>query len=238
MLAWFNEDPATLHRAVSSLTVIADRLVAADGGWDLYPDASLSSPPEQAQAIQEACDQAGIQLDLYPGQKYTGQVAKRQFMLNRAAGHSDWVMPLDADWELQGHRDQIRAQLDRSQADALIVPLYTPPNHKATLHDVAATTWHEELAGRTVYEPLIYRALPNMRVEKFHWCYSGIRDGKRVSLWGHQHQPQYQQAVTHSLMAPMQINHWCLHRDQRTILANREYCEQRARHVAYHGKEP
>jgi hypothetical protein len=54
MLAWFNETVEELHRAVTSLRTIADRVVAVDGGWDLYPGARASSPPEQADAIRSA----------------------------------------------------------------------------------------------------------------------------------------------------------------------------------------
>jgi hypothetical protein len=92
------------------------------------------------------------------------------------------------------------------------------------------------MAGGTIHEPLIWRVLKDMRVQNFHWCVYGTKNGQRVSLWGNEgHVPQ---ADTATLNAPFRITHWCLHRDQRTIQANRAYCEDRARYVAAHGTEP
>lgn len=236
MLAWFNEDPATLHRAVTSAATIADRVVAVDGGWNLYPGAAPDSPAEQGDAIHQAAHQAGLECEVYDGRQWTGQVEKRDYMLGIAAQQSDWVMPLDADWELHGDRDAIRAELTTTTADSIIVPFHTPANQDAQLKDVAATPWHKNMAGTTVHEALIYRVLDDMHVQHFHWWYSGTRDGQRYSLWGQQ--PKTTPATRHQLQAPLVVNHWCLHRDQRTIQANREYCQQRDAVVATQGREP
>jgi hypothetical protein len=133
MLAWYDEDPAILYRAVRSLDTIADHLVAVDGRWNLYPGQTVSSPPEQAQAIREAAHDAGITADIHPAQEWTGQVAKRNRMLWIASNTSDWVLPLDADWELVGNRTKVRAELEHAKADALTVPFHTPANPDAEL---------------------------------------------------------------------------------------------------------
>jgi hypothetical protein len=236
MLAWYDEDPAILHRAVSSLGVIADHVIALDGRWNLYPGETQSSPPEQADAIRQGAADAGITGETFPAQQWTGQVQKRNRLLWLACNGSDWIMPLDADWELTGDRDAIRAELETTQADALIVPFHTPLNKDANLEDVAATGWHAGMAGQTVHEPLIWRTLEDMRVENFHWCVYGTKNGRRVSLWGNE--GRCPQADTEPLKAPFRITHWCLHRDQRTIQANREYCYQRGQYVAANGIEP
>lgn len=235
-LAWFNEDPVMLHRAVSSLSVIADRLVAVDGRWDLYPGDTIASPLEQHRAIADAAIEAGISAVVCPARSWTGQVEKRNHMLNLASQGSDWVLPLDADWELTGDRDATRHELEHTTADALVVPFHTPANPTADLDDVAATGWHRNMAGRTEHHALIWRALPDMRVERFHWCVYATKNNQQVALWGNEgHCPQ---ADTATLQAPFQITHWCLHRDQRTIQANRDYCHQRDAYVAAHGTEP
>lgn len=237
MLAWYDEDPAILHRAVTSLSVVADRLIAVDGRWDYYPGHPTPSPKPQYDTIRKAARNVGLDLELHlrhEAQPWAGQVAKRNHMLALAAPGSDWVLPLDADWEFQGDRDTIRQQLATTTADAMRVAFHTPPNPDAPLHDVAATNWHANLAGRTVHEPLIYRNLPGLRIERYHWCYSAIKDGHRVSLWGQQNYPQ---ANTEDLTG-LRIDHHCLHRDERTILANRIYCDQRDAYAAQHGREP
>lgn len=237
MLAWFNETPRELHRAVTSLQTIADRVIAVDGGWNLYPGAAASSPPEQAQAIQQAAESIGIEADIHTtGQVWAGQVDKRDYMLQHAAPTSDWVLPLDADWVLHGNRNQIRHELEHTEADALIVDFYTPTNPDAHLEDVAATDWHAQLAGNTMREPLIFRALEGIRVEDHHWFYSALKHGQRVALWGCH--GRYPTAHTEPLQAPFRIDHMCLHRDQRTIQANRAYCQDRAEYVAANGREP
>jgi hypothetical protein len=157
-------------------------------------------------------------------------------MLAFATQDSDWVLPLDADWELTGDRSAIRAELAASQADALDVPFHTPLNPNVKLETVAASTWHEELAGETAQLPLILRVLGDMRVEDFHWFYSGVKDGQRVWLWGYD--SRYPKAETAVLQAPMGVTHHCFFRDERTIEANRAYCADRALHVAAHGVEP
>lgn len=234
MLAWYDEQPDLLHRAVTSLAVIADRIVAADGRWNYYPGASYSSPPEQYDAIHQAAREAGIHATIDKGQHWTGQVAKRNHLL-QITQPTDWLMPLDADWELQGDRDQTRQAFASTQADALTVPFHTPANETARLADVASTNWHANMAGTTVHEPLIWRNLPGIRIENYHWLYSAIKNGHRVALWGQQ---SYPQAHTEPLDATFQINHHCLHRDERTILANRAYCEQRDQYAAFKGREP
>jgi hypothetical protein len=234
MLAWWNEDPALLRRAVMSAANICDHVLALDGRWDYYPGESIRSPLPQYEAIEQAASDARLNLSLYPGKLYTGQVEKRNQML-RLAKDSDWLMPLDADWEIKGERYPSRHILGNTRADALIVALHTKPNTEAKLQDVAATSWHERLAGDTVYEPLVWRNLKGIRIENYHWLYSGLDStGQRVALWGQQ---DYPQARTEKLQT-IRIEHHCLHRDERTILANRIYCQERDRYAGVHGREP
>lgn len=234
MLAWYDEDPAILHRAVASLACIADRLVAVDGRWDLYPGASATSPPEQAETIKNAARVAGIQLIIDQGKHWSGQVEKRNHMLQLAKG-SDWVLPLDADWELEGDRDRIRAELAAVTADTLSVLFCTPTNPARSLSESAATEWHANMAGTTERLTLIWRYLDDMRVEDAHWIVSGVKNQQRIQLWGN---GKYPPAAHAGLRARFLVTHHCLHRDERTIQANREYCEQRAAYVAKHGREP
>jgi hypothetical protein len=147
-------------------------------------------------------------------------------------------MPLDADWEITGDKQAAREELaEHADADAIRVPMFTPLNQAAELDDVAATEWHKNIAGATIIEPFLMRALKDMRVEHHHWIYTGVnRHGSRVALWGNV--GNYPQARTEDLGASMQITHHCFFRDQRTIQANRVYCEQRTDYIREHGIEP
>jgi hypothetical protein len=237
MLAWYDEDPDMLYRAVKSAGVIADQIVAADGRWDFYPGEDANSPEEQHEAIRRAASSRGMRCFIRktgPGYVWKGQVDKRNHLLDMASS-SDWVLPLDADWEIKGQRNSIRHQLEQATADAMVVPFYTPPAQEgANLDDVASTDWHKRLEDQTVYEPLVMRYLPEIRIDDYHWLYSGLNaNGDRVALWGWHH-PQ----STRQDLKDIVINHWCLHRDQRTVLANRAYCDQRDKYAAHYGREP
>lgn len=237
MLAWYDEQPDTLHRAIASLDGLADALVAADGAWDLWPNAKMTSPPEQHEAIRDAAGSIGLYLQTIPARPWTGQVEKRDMILHNAAFNSDWVMPLDADWELTGDREAARHELEHTSQDAINVSFYTPINPDIDLDMVAATSWHKHLAGNTMTEPLIFRALPDIRVEQHHWIYTGLNANReRVALWGNT--GQYPQAEAHTLKAPMRIVHHCFFRDQHKIDANREYCAARTDYVRANGREP
>jgi len=237
MMAWYDEDPAILYRAVTSAATIADRIIATDGRWDLYPGGRKASPTSQYAAIRMAAFDARLKLDMtsrFDVPTWTSQIHKRNHMLEQAQP-TDWLMPLDADWELQGDRHKIRAELQATDADAITIPFHTPHNTEQPINTVASTEWHKAQAGTTTRLPLIYRNLLGIRIDNYHYHYTALKDGQRVSLWGDTTHPK---ANTHDLEADMVINHWCLHRDQRTIQANREYCDERAMHVAINGTEP
>jgi hypothetical protein len=226
MLAWFDEPTELLHDAVTSAAVIADRIVVADGAYDLVPDRSDESDPDQWYAIEEAADDAGLECKFLPSALWTGQVEKRNALLQAAAPDSDWVMPLDADWRLTGDRDAIRAELADTDAEQFTVAFHEPHNPDRPLAETASHQWHAEYAGQTKREPLLFRALDDMRLEQTHWFYSGVRpDGTRVGLSGGAR--LYPEAVTRDLAAPLLIEHRCLFRDDKQIVRNRFFCEAR-----------
>ena len=85
MLAWYDEDPEILYRAVRSLDAVADRVVAADGRWNYYPGDRIQSPADQYIAIHQAAGDAGI--ESYISQTvstWKGQVDKRNHLLRLA----------------------------------------------------------------------------------------------------------------------------------------------------------
>lgn len=236
MLAWWDEPPDMLATCVESLPVLCDRLVAVDGGYELTPGATAQSPPEQAKAIRAAAKKAGIPLDLYvPETLWEGQVQKRDFLMQQATKEADWVMPVDADYVLHGPRDAIRSELGRVEADSVQVEFYTSVPEGLDVKRVAPHAWHSEIAGYSLMTNLLFRALPEMRVEFRHWWYSGLKDGKRVALWGCDE--VYPRAATWTLQAPLLVEHRCFFRDRMRLDRNKAFCARRDQQVTREGVE-
>lgn len=239
MLAWFDEDPKLLEQAVDSVAVIADRLVAVDGGYRLAPGAKPTSPKGQAEAIRRAAKKAGLECILMePASLWKGQVAKRHFMLRLAAQESDWVMPLDADWVVFGNRKQVRTELVNTAVEAIRVDFATPMNNSRPIKDSASETWHEATAGTVQCYPLLYRVLPDMRMDLSHWGYSALRpgNGDRIAYWDRR--VARKKARTATMPSDLLlIEHHCLLRDEKQIVRNREFCAARDIQVRKTGVE-
>jgi hypothetical protein len=162
---------------------------------------------------------------------WSGQVEKRDALVRAAAAAADWVMPFDADWELSGNVAAARIAVDRTWLDSLLVRFRTPAHPTRPLEVTSATPWHTDMVG-TQLLPLVYRALPDMRVRDHHWSYSGVKNGRRVALWGTDGEP----AGT-GVLDQITVTHRCHFRDQKRILRNRAFCEARDRQVVETGAE-
>lgn len=231
-LAWYDEAPEDLDAYVRALPVVCDRLVAVDGGYARYPGAEARSMPEEEAAIREAARDIGLDARVVVTDRvWSGQVQKRSVLYEMAAEDSDWIVTLDADHILHGVREAVRHELETVDQDAVEVDFYTTMNHDRPLAETASTEWHENLAGKHIWHRMILRALPGLRVERFHWYVSGLRGERRVWLTAVTEGPH--PAVTaHRLDAPFVIEHRCLFRRDRNIVANREFCEDRVGIVA------
>jgi len=98
VLCWYNEPPEFLGRCVRSLAGICDRLVALDGAWQPYPDASAHSPKEQHQALLVAAGDAGLVTYARPGSLWESQIVKRDYAMALAVGSgADWIIVIDGD---------------------------------------------------------------------------------------------------------------------------------------------
>jgi hypothetical protein len=239
MLAYFDEPRELLEQAVDSVAVIADRVVAVDGGYELTPGAKKRSPKEQADTIRRSAWDAGLDVLVYePARLWKGQVAKRHMMLRLAAQESDWVMPLDADWVCFGNREQVREELQRTNAEALEVQFATPANPDKSVKETAVEAWHESTAGKSLWYALLYRVLPDMSMDLSHWGYSALRPGNsdRIAYWD-QRLKGTVKARTVRLSSDFLVEHWTHFRDERTRLRNREFCRERDKQVRRTGAE-
>lgn len=239
MLAWYQEDLDLLHDCITSLAGFCDRIVAVDGGYELIPGATRSSSPDQHDAVIRSCAEAGLDLDLYiPPAAWTGQVAKRDWMIKRATHGQptppDWLFVVDADYRIHGNADQFRAELANSPRVDVFQPyLYEPLPPGFDLAN-SPHEWHTRYAGKTIRHSFLFRAYPEPRLEQRHWYYSAVKDGVRVGMLGC---PKYPRARTRPLRTKVIVEHRCFSRSLRTLERNRDYCAERAVYLAANGVE-
>jgi hypothetical protein len=196
----------------------------------------------QAQVIAETAREVGLECEIHtPSRLWNGQVEKRSFLLGKATEgmnpSRDWFMAVDADHIWHGPRYTIRWEIAHipEDTDAITVPMFTPMNHARPLEESAAGEWHANHANKTMSPQRIFRSLPGVMVERYHWWYSAMKGGNRVWLWGgDQKRPHVK---VREMQAPMLVEHRCLFREPLQIERNREFCEDRVKIVKATGQE-
>lgn len=237
-LAWWDERPADLAACIRGMANIADRVVAVDGAYRRYPGATVTSPQRQADTIRKTAAKVGLDCRIIaPDRLWAGQLEKRTFLLNEAAKGSDWIVVVDADHIIHADREGCRRELAGfgPEVEMIVAPYTTPANDSKPLALTAATNWHRNLSGRTDDHRLLFRPFPDMRVEKFHWWYSGLKNGERIwilhsdtgglGLPGTRFESEYW------------VEHRCLYRDERRVRAGRAFCSDRVMVVELTGQE-
>src|SRR5690348_3020886 len=108
-LCWWNELPEDLDACVRGLGNIADRVVALDGAYQRYPEATVRSPEAQLDAIRSAAAAVNIEcLIIQPDRLWAGQVEKRCHLLAAAGVGSNWIVTVDADHVIHADREEMR----------------------------------------------------------------------------------------------------------------------------------
>ena len=235
-LAWWNERPEDLYNCIHHLHYIADRVVAIDGAYSRYPMATIHSGQDQVDAIYQAARDIKIECEvIQPDQLWQGQVEKRTALLRAAAKDSDWIAVVDTDHLVNADRDRTRAFLATTQADVISVPFATPQNIDRPLEQSAVGYWHMEQMSQIQYIPHLYRAFQDMRVERFHWWYSALKDGQRYWIWGGD--GSYPSITPVQIETPYQINHMCMYRTPEQIRLSRAFLNDREWVVSSTGQE-
>lgn len=240
MLCWFDEPVELLEQAVRSAYVLADRIVAADGAYKLVPDAKARSPKEQKAAIKKTAENLGMKVQFLTPRIWEGQVAKRDAVLQEAAKGSDWVFPIDADWQIIGERDEVRESLERLLSwphgcDQVLVNFIQPPNE----HGEAANVWHEDQARLGLqYLPVVYRTFPVMHYFRHHWVILCIdENGRQLGLFGGAGYGKFGAPVSQHIGDRLTIRHLCLFREAKQVQRNRVYINKRDHQVELQGFE-
>lgn len=235
-LNWWNELPEDLDRCVRGLGDIADRVVALDGAYIRYPQATAHSPKEQIAAIREAAAAVNIECRIVqPDFLWAGQCAKRSVLLAIASLDSDWIATVDADHVVKANRDIVRDFLSSYHADVLAVRYITPINPRRSLTASAVGAWHVEQTETHKFIPHLWRVLPGMHVEKYHWWYAAMKGGQSVWLWGGD--GRYPGVEVGEITQNYEIEHRTLFRTPRQIKASREFLNDRNWVISQTGQE-
>jgi len=220
---------------------VADRVVAVDGGYRRYPGAKAASPSDQADVIRKTAEEVGLECVMHiPKTVWAGQVAKRSFMLQMATNgadlKTDWFMAVDADHIWSGTRSKIRSELAgvSPNIDGFHVKMFTPPNPNRDIEISAAGEWHANHAGTWLSPQRIFRSYPT-KVERYHWWYSAQKDGKKLWLWGGDRSAKVARMAR--MRSNFRVEHRCLFREEKQIVRNRMFCEDRVAIVEKTGQE-
>lgn len=132
LLSWFDEERATLSRAiVSAARAGCTHLVAVDGRYALYDATRTLSPHRQRMVIEQTAE--GFHLDLTlscPREPWPTEMEKRTHMFALAAVLPvDWLLVLDADFEVKPcDLGVLLGQLGEGPGHEVAqVELHTPP---------------------------------------------------------------------------------------------------------------
>jgi hypothetical protein len=158
---------------VASCAGLVDAFVAVDGAYGLYPNGQPASDPGQREAIERTATAHGVACKVHvPSHRWAGnEVEKRAFMfryaLESATPGRDWLLIIDG--------DQV---VERMDASAVRSALAT-----TTLDVAVASSRMQKDPDEFQPNRSLFRALPGLTVEKAHYNYTTVRDGRRVYLW-------------------------------------------------------
>lgn len=212
LLSYFDEQPEMLVDLVESLARAGVAgIVAVDGAYAEYPDATGTTGIDQALAITGTAVENGMFATVHiPSEPWAGnEIEKRTFLF--ALGHQ-YVEPGE-DWLWVVDGDEI-VLIDDTIVERLHSTLSTTDAH------VAKVGLHEKNAGHWMLR-MLFRSQPSgIFVGPYHAKY--ITGDKRV-LWASCHQGQEDPAVT----VPMvHVLHRPLERLPERKVRRRQYAER------------
>jgi hypothetical protein len=188
-LIWYDESPSWLANCVSGFARVCDTIVAVDGAYALYPGARPRSHPDQAYAIQDACETMGIGCVIHrPRDVWWGnEVEKRQQTIELARPlKPDWLLVFDADYLVMLCEDPVFARSVLEQTDKNVCT-YTLLDGKDVMADEYMAKYAEERAidsEWTIRDRGIFRWTDDLRYGPTHYCVRGTYGGEEQWLRG------------------------------------------------------
>lgn len=231
LLIFYDESPSWLASCVAGFARVCDTIVACDGAYALYPGARPRSHPDQAYAIQDACESQGAGCVIHrPKDVWWGnEVEKRQHAVRLAGAlEPDWLLVFDADYLVMLCEDpqftrQLIANTDHD------VCTYTLLDGKDVMADdyLAAYAQQRPIDHEWTFRDRgIFRYTPDLRYGPTHYCVRGTYDGEERWLRG----PDLSPVGMHKAAEPEHLGRAlvALHRNQkrskmRTMSAEQYY---------------
>lgn len=182
MLVFWDEPAPVLYEWAKSIGQLADRIVAADGPFALYPHDDVRSSDVALAALGDGAKDSGTELYLLEGREWDGQVAKRDAVI-KACEPTDWVFWSDADERISTCDRQavLDALAQDNGVDSYCIYRTTPANPDARWEP---DSFPGEREGQTTILPRIFRYLEHMAVVQAHWCYVGFKGDHALCYWG------------------------------------------------------
>lgn len=184
LLCWYDEHPDMLAAHVAGLVQArVEVLVAVDGAYRDYPGGMPHSPVAQSFALQNACNVAGIRLELMrPNRLWAHEMEKRSalFRLADSVG-ADWYLVLDADEVLINVPPDLRDRLAGADVDVFELPYLDDPHPTLAYAEDADGEPYVARARHLKYRRSLFRGSPGIYVAGRHSRYIAA-DGQ--VLWG------------------------------------------------------
>lgn len=223
-LCWWDERPEDLEACVRNVADVADRIVALDGAYARFPGGTPASDPLQAATIRRTAESAGLEcLVITPDRLWAGQLEKRTYLYRLAALATDWLLIVDADHIIHADREAVRAELADLPASVEVISApYVVTDRPGV---PTASRWHRQNAGQTFDHNLLFRALPDLRVEGRHWWISAARNGGRV--WVVHTDASGLGLPGYRLRSRYEVEHRYLYRDRAQVRRLRSFLRDR-----------
>ncbi len=225
LISWWEEAPSWLAATVSSAAKICDHVVAVDGAYALMPAGTARSEAMQAETVLRTCDALDIGCTIVrPKDVWTGNEVEKRTLAFRLAqtvtDTSDWIWVFDADEVLASAPDDLRTRLSYVEANVVGVTL-TQHNDYDEAGNVAQ---HVGLPPRSQHDlRMLFRALPDLRVQGNHYTYVAGPADDPVYLWGVDTLP-----LEHTTRIPeVEVEHRTHRRSAHRMAASHEYYRTR-----------
>lgn len=220
LMAFYDDPPDAIERAIRSVEGLATHLVAVDGAYASFPGGEAHSHAELPERIREAAFAIGIDLLLYmPEDVWVGgepEKRDRMFRMGDATG-ADWFTVLDSDFRFTYPEGQnavfevLDGALGFEVGEVELIDYLTN----------AETNERERIVSKL---PLFYRAAGYAPIRVGPTHYHTRREGSGTHLWGCANTPR---VPWFDMTGVVSVEHEWWHRDDNRQIRKWTYYFQR-----------